>query len=354
MRTIVLTVSAVLVAALSLPASQATACTAAQVQRGAHRLVVKSFDWHDGSGFVMVNPKGTQKTAVHLDRRERALSWHAKHASVTLNQHGPQMPLSGMNDAGLVVETLWLRSTEYPSRDDRPAVNELQLVQWLLDSFGTTKHALAELPRVRVAPIKASVHWFICDRAGDCATIEYLDGRLVTHSGASLPDKVLTNHPYGDDGGLLGRLRKNGSQRRFERACTLADADGVSGPLPKRGQSLLDDVRSGRTRWQIIWDPSGLTATFTTRPGRTGARTRRVALAAVKARCSDGPLVLNLESRLVGDVSQRLAPIDPVVMTRQVTATLRRLAMPRAARTAAHVMARNTALRCLQVARSNR
>jgi len=48
-----------------------------------------------------------------------------------------EFPLGGMNEAGLIVETMVLEDTQYPSPDSRPEVETLQWVQYQLDNFST-------------------------------------------------------------------------------------------------------------------------------------------------------------------------------------------------------------------------
>lgn len=36
-------------------------------------------------------------------------------------------------------------------------------------------------------------HWLVCDSTGQCATVEFLKGKTVYHTGDELPVKALTN-----------------------------------------------------------------------------------------------------------------------------------------------------------------
>jgi choloylglycine hydrolase len=57
-----------------------------------------------------------------------------------------------------------------------------------------------------------NLHLFIQDEKGDAAVFDYLDERLVIHSGESLPILVLTNNSYSDSCSFLKRLREFGGQ----------------------------------------------------------------------------------------------------------------------------------------------
>ena len=47
-----------------LPARPADACTTFLLERGADRVVGKSYDWHMGQGLVMVNKRGVAKQSL--------------------------------------------------------------------------------------------------------------------------------------------------------------------------------------------------------------------------------------------------------------------------------------------------
>lgn len=47
-------------------------------------------------------------------------------------QYGRNFPTGGMNEAGLVIELMWLDGSRYPVPDARPAVDNLQWIQYNL------------------------------------------------------------------------------------------------------------------------------------------------------------------------------------------------------------------------------
>lgn len=38
-------------------------------------------------------------------------------------------------------------------------------------------------------------HYLVCDREGNCAAVEFLDGKMVCHTAGDLPVWALTNRP---------------------------------------------------------------------------------------------------------------------------------------------------------------
>ncbi len=103
-------------------APSARACTAFLFEQEGQVVMGKSYDWDTGDALVMVNPRGVAKRSLLLSS-SKAHEWVSKYASVTFNQYGREFPVGGMNEAGLVVEALWLRAARIEPSDARPALN---------------------------------------------------------------------------------------------------------------------------------------------------------------------------------------------------------------------------------------
>jgi choloylglycine hydrolase len=246
----------------------AWACTAFAQGQGDARVVAKSYDWNQGEGHLITNKRGVAKQALLFDGSAPA-RWVSRYASVTFNQYGREMPNGGMNEAGLVIEILWLDTSVYPPRDTRPTTNELQWIQFELDQAANVPELIAHAKEVRVAPAYAKVHYFACD-AATCATIEFIGGQLVVHTGAELPVPAITNdtyeasrryeaqHPKGAEGA--------GSLERFSRvAATLTQPEKASGDAVARAFALLDRVHNRGTQWNIVYEPARKRVSFRTR-----------------------------------------------------------------------------------------
>jgi penicillin V acylase-like amidase (Ntn superfamily) len=184
----------ILALALSLAPRAALPCTAFLAAFNGAPVIGKTYDWDMGQGLVLVNKRGVAKKAIPLKPSDRPASWVSKYMSVTFNQYGREFPNGGMNEAGLVVEVLWLNTTTYAPVDDKPTVNELQWIQYQLDNFATVAEAVAAAPAVRISQAYGKVHYFMCDESSACATFEGLDGKLSVKSGADLPMKAITNN----------------------------------------------------------------------------------------------------------------------------------------------------------------
>ena len=55
---------------------------------------------------------------VGLNNFEQVLGPYQKYGAIFFNQFGREFPMGGMNEAGLVVELMWLDETVFPSPDD--------------------------------------------------------------------------------------------------------------------------------------------------------------------------------------------------------------------------------------------
>jgi choloylglycine hydrolase len=136
------------------------------------------------------------------------VSWTAQYGSFTISQIGKEYPNGGINEAGLVVEQTTLWQTQYPALDERPALGELQFIQYLLDTCCTVQEALAAATVVRIDQSISSLHYLLADRNGDQVILEFLDGRLIVHNGKlSIP--IIANTIYEE--AILEILRESNS-----------------------------------------------------------------------------------------------------------------------------------------------
>ncbi len=287
------------------------ACTTFCLSDGSHHLIGKSYDWDMEQALVIANPRGLHKRALLLGGGKPA-EWDAKFASITFNQYGREMPNGGMNEAGLVVEVMWLDSTEAPAPDKRPAVGELQWIQMQLDSKATVAEMVRAANSVRVAPIGGKVHYMACDATGACATFENIGGKMVVNGGRQLTSKVLTNDTYRSSVDALASHRGFGGKRaipagkssidRFVRAAAL-----VAGGKPERRTALavLDSVRQGSySKWNIVYDPIALRIAF-----RTASRPalKEIDLKTLAGNCKSSARMLDMATAAKGDVTAKFA-----------------------------------------------
>jgi choloylglycine hydrolase len=212
----------------------------------------------------MVNKRGVEKTAATQDNPAQ---WVSAYGSITFNQYGREFPLGGMNEAGLVIELMWLEGTEYPHPDARYAASELQWIQYQLDNHTTVKEVIDSDQYFRITVRNTvPVHFLVCDRTGRAATVEYLNGKMIVHTQGRLPVSALTNNTYAYCLGFYNTLSGNENSEAFDAADYSLKrfvwaAQGVQHWNPKTNAQpidyafgILDKVSVDRTMFRIVYD----------------------------------------------------------------------------------------------------
>jgi penicillin V acylase-like amidase (Ntn superfamily) len=251
----------------TLPLSNLNACTTFCFADRGLSVVGKSYDWGLGHGMVVHNKRNVQKQSVTPAKANIPFSWVSKYSSVSFNQFGIEFPLGGMNEKGLNVEIMWLTSSIYPtSADDRrTAVNELQWIQYVLDSSADTAEAVKNAQKIRVSPLVAKVHYLVCDRNSRCATFEYINKQLTVRNGDWL---ALTNNTMDDSNKYLKTFLGFGGSNAipFDETASLDRFVLANyGVAHWRNQKtateyafeVLKSVQTeGWSKWQIVYDQS--------------------------------------------------------------------------------------------------
>ena len=195
------------------------ACTTFCVRAGNQVLFGRNYDFEIGDGMVMVNPAGAQKKGYLAG----GPSWRSNHGSVTFNQFGRGFPMGGMNQAGVVVELMWLEDTRYPVRDERAPLTVLEWIQYQLDTAGSVADILASDARVRIQG-ETPLHYLVSDKSGASATIEFLGGKLVAHKDSELPFSALANSTYASS--------KSFVEQRDRKSTRLNSSHGYQSRMP--------------------------------------------------------------------------------------------------------------------------
>jgi choloylglycine hydrolase len=152
---------------LSLKVSTGFSCTTFVLKNDSTLLFGRNLDWVSDDGIAVVNKRNVEKTALVLPP-SRPMEWTSKYGSLTFNQFGKEFPFGGINEKGLVVEIMLVK-TEYPEADKRAAVNELQWVQYQLDCSKSVEEVIKSDSFLRISKIRQNLHFLICDSAGNTA-----------------------------------------------------------------------------------------------------------------------------------------------------------------------------------------
>ncbi len=303
---------------LTLYVSFSFACSTFLLSKDGHHVFGRNYDWVSGNGMVMVNARGLKKTSFSPPGAEK-VSWLSRWGSITFNQYGKEFPHGGMNEAGLVVELMWLTETTYPAADGRAGVNELQWIQYQLDNCATVEDVIATDQLLRIDRMGAApLHYLVADARGNAATIEFIKGKMVVHRGKDLPYPVLTNTVYSD---ALRRVENgkalavasftDNSLDRFATACRMVqqfkEAKNVQKPIDY-AFDILDKVAQGPyTKWRIVYDITDRKIFFTT---SDNTQRRYFAFSDFDFACNRPSLAFHLSDRKGGAVAPFFAPLD--------------------------------------------
>ena len=308
----------------------AMACTTFQLKHDDQVLVGKNYDWMVEEGLIIVNKRGLSKTAFISSDDSTTLgtpaTWTSKYGSITFAQYGRELSPGGMNEAGLVIESMGLfqntPNRKYPEPDGRVSILAGQWQQYQLDNFATVKEVIESDALLRIRPQTGiHSHFIVSDKEGSCATIEFLDGKMVCHTNASLPYRTLTNNTYEVSLGYL----KNGeipepdpfkSIERFTRAAKMVsmyDPENNMSPIDyafdilKRVSWSMDGNWNGvaftsTTRWSIVYDQRNMHIYFRT---HGNPKIRVIRLASFDFSCQTPVQILDITADLLGDVSAK-------------------------------------------------
>jgi hypothetical protein len=219
--------------------------------------------------------------------------------------------MGGINEAGVVVELMWLNDAEYPAADARMPVGVLEWIQYQLDTAGSVADVIASDARVRIQG-QIPLHYLVSDKTGAAATIEFLGGRLVARAGDALPAAVLANETYASslaftDARRGQAPRGSGSHERFARvyAALPGIASGGDGAIA-RAFDTLRDVAQRNTRWSIVYDQTRGEIHWRT---DEHADVRTLRLSTVDFSCATAPLSVDVNAPIAGDARAHLAPL---------------------------------------------
>lgn len=157
-------------------------------------VVAKNFDCFVDGGMIFTNKRGVRKASLVMPPKKEFL-WTSQYGSVTFSQSGKGMPACGINEKGLIVEQATYPKTVYPAEDERAEISCLEAVQYLLDTCERVEEAMAAFDRFRISNQSGRLHFFLMDRRGNRAVVEFRGGEKNVFSGADkMP--VLVNSGY--------------------------------------------------------------------------------------------------------------------------------------------------------------
>jgi hypothetical protein len=184
-------------------------------------------------------------------------------------------------------------------------------VQYQLDTCATLEEVMANDARVRMGD--TTDHFLVCDRAGACAAVEFVDGQARFHHGDALPVKALTNSAYSIavKAWQQGHAQENSLHRFAIVADWLAAAHpadtttAAAAAFETLAQASGQATGGTPTLWSIVFDTEKLQVHFRT---DNNPQIRTVDLAQLDFACGSPVQMLDLYAPLSGDVTTQLEP----------------------------------------------
>jgi len=255
-------------------------CTTFSIKKENQIVFGRNFDFMIDFGHIIINKRNVSKTAL-VPLSEKQFSWTSRFGSISFNQLGREFPFGGMNESGLVIEQLWLNSTKYPQPDNRYGISVLQWIQYQLDTAKSIDDIIKSDATLRIIDdAGANLHFFITDKKGESASIEFINGKMEVAYKEKLPITVLTNNSYQESlRSLTDSNKEEVSQNPFtsnslfrfaETVKKMKEVNQTTSNLIAYSFEVLDVVKQENfTQWSIVYDIQNQEIHFKTKSNTT-------------------------------------------------------------------------------------
>jgi penicillin V acylase-like amidase (Ntn superfamily) len=287
-----------------------SACSAFGICKDNRIIVGKNLDWICDLGFLVVNKRNvTKQTFLRSDNS--VLEWTSKYGSITFTQNGVGFTSGGMNEAGLVIEESWLGQTKYPAPDKRPVIDEIQWIQYQLDNCSKVEEVIETDSKLRVQKYFGESHYFVYDKYGNAAAIDFINGEMIYHILRKSDVQVLTNDTYELSLDSLKNFKGFGGDRmipggakpiyRFSRAANMIKdyMKNSSTNIINYGFDILSNISQRSTVWSVVYDISNLRIYYKT---SSSPEIKEVSFDNFDFDCSS-PVLIDLNVQKKGEIS---------------------------------------------------
>ena len=283
------------------------ACTTFCIHDSTNLIFGRNLDFEVGFGHVIVNKRNIKKTSM-IQPPEKSIVWISKYGSITFNQGGREFPHGGINEKGLVIEQMWLNETKYPEIDERYGMSAFQWVQYQLDNSETVNEVLKSDALIRIsAHSSPPLHFLICDKDGNKATIEYINGKMVVHKDSILPISVLTNDTYEKSmeyletkagfGGVDTASYTSQSLDRFVNTASMIQKYDSENIIDYSFE-ILQSVHGIGNQWSIVYDIKNMIVYYKTKDNLSR---RSIKVSDVDFSCFSTSLYADIESDMINE-----------------------------------------------------
>lgn len=269
---------------------------------------------------VFINKRGifkmgrTWSEMIEKDRSNpSAFSWISRYGSVTFNVFGRDFPDGGMNEVGLYIWEM-NEDAEYPQDESLPRLDQMQWMQFILDSYSTVDEAIQCASEIEISGW--GWHYFVGDARGDCAAIAFIDGRPKVNRGPTMPVPGLFNTPYDRElellryykgfGGLYEPDLDDCKVPRFVKTAVMTrDYDPAQDAVEYGFQMLSNLMVYDVPEWSVIVDEGRRDVYFRT---RLNPEIKHISMDDIDFINNPNALILNMDVAEGGDAMARFQP----------------------------------------------
>ena len=293
-------------------------CSTFMLKHGSELIFGHNLDMpYSIPGLIVINKRNIYKEGVSwreltslTTESSPRITWTSKYGSVTFNPMGVEFPDGGMNEKGLAIWEMTLQGTQFPENESLSKLFMMQWMQYQLDNHESVEQVIKSASEIILDGW--AWHFFTADKDGNCAAIEFINGKPVIHTGDDLPVTALCNSQYKmeidrlkdykDFGGNRTISLSNRYQQRFVHAAYMIKnyKSDDSKSIIDYGFDILKQLNRGGTQWSIICDMKNLDVYLLT---SVGTNIRHFSLNSFDLSSKDPVKILDINSDLQGDIT---------------------------------------------------
>jgi penicillin V acylase-like amidase (Ntn superfamily) len=268
-------------------------------------------------GMIFINKSTTLKNGytwaqlISNDELSKpSLVWTSKYGSLTFNAFGREFPDGGMNENGLFIWEMTGKST-FDTTENRPRLFMAQWMQYQLDNFKNVEEVLQNISRLGIDGW--NWHFFVADKQGKSASIEFVDGTAYVNTENNMPIPLMGNGRYSEDLSFLKEFEGFGGNIKidendpnlpgFVKAAKMINANNDQENLVDYGFNILGKL-SSKSKWSVIFDVANMQLYFKTNAYQN---IKQISLASIDFSSKTPVKTLNIQdAELKGDVTDQL------------------------------------------------
>jgi penicillin V acylase-like amidase (Ntn superfamily) len=278
-------------------------------------------------GMIYINKRGLDKESISFvelfDRVTDSLpklKWVSKYGSVTYNPLGRELIDGGLNEAGLYIGEMSLNQNhQYPVYTNKPKIAVALWLQYILDSFVSVEEVVKFVSEVTLDGKGFNWHFFVTDKNGNQAIIEFINGKTIIYQNDEIPVKLLCNNQYSMDMDTLKQYKGYGGNRDIDFKDKSQEYRSVRGAqmleFNKQNPAesdmnyafdILKHLDFGITKWSIVFDVKNMKMYY-----RTNKDTdiKHFDFSSIDFSCKEPVMMLDINKDLSsGDVIEYFVP----------------------------------------------